>query len=86
VTSRINARLDDDLARKVEELRKLTGKSASAIIKAALEAYYEAARASGDLQPKRALEQAGFIGCAEGEADLSTRYKELLTKTMSAKT
>ncbi len=36
MSSRINAGIDDELARKLEELSRATGKSASALIKAAL--------------------------------------------------
>jgi predicted DNA-binding protein len=82
---RINARLDEELARKVEELSKLTGKNASAVIKAALEAYYERMR-SGDLSARAALERAGFIGCSRGEADLSTGYKASLSRSLGKKT
>jgi predicted transcriptional regulator len=44
MSSRLNARVDDELARKVEALSRATGKSASSIIEAALEAYIESAR------------------------------------------
>ncbi|MEY4509754.1 MAG: hypothetical protein RLZZ450_1876 [Pseudomonadota bacterium] len=44
MSGRLNARVDDELARKVEALSRATGKSASSIIEAALEAYIESAR------------------------------------------
>ena len=84
MSHRINARLDDELARKVDELCKLTGQSASAIIKVALEAYYERTRAAG-MSPRAVLEQSGFIGCAEGSPNLSTDYKRLLESSMRSK-
>ena len=86
MSSRLNARVDAELARKVEELSRATGKSASAIIKAALEAYIENARVSGKVHPRLALERAGLIGCAEGEADLSQTYKQSLVESVSEKT
>lgn len=86
MSSRINARIDDELARKVEELSLATGKSASSIIKAALEAYIESAHVSGEVRPKLALERSGFIGCANGEPDLSQTYKQSLTESLSSKT
>jgi predicted transcriptional regulator len=86
MSSRINARVDDELARKIEELSRATGKSASSIIKAALEAYIESAHVSGEVRPRLALERAGFIGCANGEPGLSQTYKQSLAKSMSSKT
>jgi len=86
MSSRINARVDDELARKLEELSRATGKSASTIIKAALEAYIESARVSGEVRPKLALERSGFIGCANGEPGLSQTYKQSLAHSMSSKT
>ena len=83
---RINARIDDDLALKLEELSRATGKSTSAIIKAALEAYIESARTNSEVRPKLALERAGFIGCESGEPQLSQTYKQALRETMGSKT
>ncbi|HEX5657146.1 MAG TPA: ribbon-helix-helix protein, CopG family [Polyangiales bacterium] len=86
MSSRINARVDDELAEKVEELRRITGKSASAIIKAALEAYFETVKGSSETRPRRALEQAGFIACANGEPNLSRDYKRELADSLRGKT
>jgi predicted transcriptional regulator len=84
MASRINARIDDELAARIEALSKRTGKSMSAIVKAALDAYYEQVQASGK-NPKAALQAAGFIGCAEGDRDLSTGYKDELARRWSKK-
>lgn len=86
MSSRLNARVDDELARKVEALSRATGKSASSIIKAALEAYIESARVREEVHPRRALERAGLIGCANGEPDLSRSYKQVLVDSVRAKT
>jgi metal-responsive CopG/Arc/MetJ family transcriptional regulator len=86
MSSRINARIDDELARKVEELSRATGKSASSIIKAALEAYVESAGAHGEVRPRLGLERAGFIGCASGDPGLSQTYKQSLGESLSTKT
>jgi metal-responsive CopG/Arc/MetJ family transcriptional regulator len=84
MSSRINARIDDELARKIEALSRATGKSASAILKAALEAYLERPELSAEARPMLAL--AGFVGCASGDAELSSTYKRSLTKSLSTKT
>lgn len=86
MSGRINARLDDELAEKVEELRRITGKSVSALIKAALEAYFENVKGSNAVRPGRVLEQAGFIACASGEPNLSRDYKRTLGDSLSSKT
>jgi predicted transcriptional regulator len=85
MSHRINARLDAELARKLDELSARTGKNASAVIKAALEAYYERMHA-GDAGPKLALERAGFIACGSAAADLSTTYKASLSQSLGSKT
>jgi predicted transcriptional regulator len=85
MSSRLNARVDDELARKVEELSRATGKSASSIIKAALEAYIESANASDQVRPRLALERAGLIGCVNGDPELSQRYKQSLVDSVSSK-
>jgi predicted transcriptional regulator len=82
MTRRINARIDDELARKLAEIQKITGQGTSTIIKLALDAYIERLR-STTASPKHGL--AEFIGCAEGDAELSTRYKDTLTGSWSAK-
>lgn len=86
MSSRLNVRVDDELAQKVDELARATGRSASAIIKAALEAYLESSSVSGETYPKLLLAQAGFIGCASGDTDLSQTYKQALGDSLSAKT
>jgi predicted transcriptional regulator len=86
MSSRLNARVDAELARTVEGLARAMGKSTSAIVKAALEAYIESARVSGEVRPRLALERSGRIGCAKGDADLSQTYKRSLVESASGKT
>ncbi|HVZ72441.1 MAG TPA: ribbon-helix-helix protein, CopG family [Polyangia bacterium] len=81
MTFRINARLDPDLARKVEAIRKKTGRSTTEIVKASLESYYVAVAKAA--RPAELL--ADFIGCAAGPADLSRTYKAELTKSLGKK-
>ena len=81
MTARINARLDAELARKLEELRQRTGRSTTEILKASIEAYYEAERS----RPRAIELLADLIGAGEGDPDLSTSYKEALTESLSKK-
>jgi hypothetical protein len=71
---RINARLDDDTRRKLAYVERETGWSISDIVRKAIDAYYKTFKAA-KADPGGALRKSGFIGCAEGPADLSTTYK-----------
>jgi hypothetical protein len=82
MTKRINARLDPELARKVDALRKRTGQSTTDILKASLESYY--VTVIRDERPAARL--ADFIGCASGARTLSEDYKDELTKSWLGKT
>jgi hypothetical protein len=83
-TVRINARLDDGSARKLGYLTDAMHASVTDVIKAAIDHYYGEVRArhrSGGA----ALLDSGFVGCAEGDEDLSLRYKEHLAAGLAAK-
>ena len=74
---RLNARLPDELAEKLGALERLTGQTASEIVRAALERYYETV--CGSRQTARdAILGSGLVGCGEAEAELSTTYKARL--------
>ena len=81
MTARINARLDADLARKVQTLRRRTGQSSTEIVKASLESYYAAVMR----EKNPAMLLADFVGCARGPANLSSSYKSELTKSLRRK-
>ncbi|UJB68736.1 CopG family transcriptional regulator [Acaryochloris sp. 'Moss Beach'] len=69
---RINARLDDEYALKLNYLQRQTEKSVTEIIKLALDAYYQE---YAQQHPIDLLTESGFIGCGEAESNLSTHYK-----------
>ena len=79
MTERLNARIDRELARKVKVLRERTGRSTTEIVKASIEAYYQAY----SVEPVHLL--SDFIGCARGPKDLSTTYKTTLTASLEKK-
>lgn len=81
MTQRINARLEPELARKLEALRKHTGQSITEIVTASLESYYVAV--TGAKKPARLL--ADFVACASGSAGLSRTYKADLSKLLARK-
>jgi hypothetical protein len=82
MTTRINARLDAGLARKVRDLRKRTGQSTTEVVKASLESYYVAV--TENATPASLL--AELIGSAEGPPDLSETYKDALAESLRRKT
>ncbi len=83
--NRINARLDDDLARKLEIVRRRTKRTLSQIVKESLTKYCDAEL--GQAPPAgSSFQAAGFIGCAEGPADYSSNYKAELSRSLKRKT
>lgn len=78
---RINARLDVELERKLAYLQARTGKSATEVVRASLENYFEfIAGSSGTVT---LLD--GLVGCSSGDADLSTTYKAALGDSVRGK-
>lgn len=84
MTKRINARIDAELYAKVMALRRTTNQSTTEVLEAAIELYYDAV--SGRVvTPQRVFERTGFVGCAEGPRDLSSKYKGYLAESVSKK-
>lgn len=81
---RLNARISDEQAKQLEELRQATGGSTSDIVREALRRYYEE-MCRRHVSANQVLEQVGFIGCGEADPELSTRYKEALTGSLEQK-
>jgi hypothetical protein len=82
---RVNARLDSDRASKFNYIRQRTNQGTSEIMKVAIDLYYERLRQEMSVKPLQLLQQAGLIGCAEGEPDLSVNYKQYLTESLNEK-
>ena len=81
---RINARLDENLAYKLDYLTHAEGMSVSNVVKESISRYYAEVRAP-QVVAQEILGCNGFIGCGESDADLSTNYKHTLTETLQAK-
>ena len=79
---RINARLGEDLARKLDYLAERTQQSASDVLRESIAAYYreieESAARAADLLDE-------FVGCVDGPRDLSSKYKEELDRSLTGK-
>ncbi|NCA90401.1 MAG: CopG family transcriptional regulator [Gammaproteobacteria bacterium] len=82
---RVNARLDDAHARKLDELCQRTGCSRTEVLRAAIDRYYseEATepRSAADI-----LRENAFIGCGDADPELAREYKQRLTECLANKT
>jgi len=78
---RINARLEGEVARKLDSLRQRSGRSTTAIIHAAIESYFE--QVAGAARAQALLEN--FVGCASAEAELSEQHKSQLSESLTSK-
>lgn len=81
---RLNARIDDRLARKIECLRRNLSLSTTDVVRRSIECLYEAELGSS-LRPASIIEASGLVGCGEAESDLSETYKGLLTDSLGSK-
>lgn len=82
--SRVNARLDESHAAKLEYLKRTTRLGVSDIVKRGIDLLYEDVRKEAR-DPFEILTETGFIGSGEGPSDLSERYKEELRELLDAK-
>jgi predicted DNA-binding protein len=85
MTSRLNARIDDALAAKLDYIQRRTNQSVTDIVRESIEQYYERFRQEQERAPQ-ALEQSGFIGCGQDDADLAATYKQRLGQSLADKT
>ena len=76
MSTQISARLDDELAARVERHRTKTGETIE-LVQAALEAYVRT-----DSRAWRAFEDAGFIGISKGPRTLARNWKQALTSSL----
>lgn len=82
---RINARVPESIADKLEELLQLSDDNLSEIIVKSIENYYSAVLRERT-NPSKILRQNKFIGAASGPSDLADRYKDYLDEGLSEKT
>ena len=76
---RINARLDDSYAEKIEYLKQATGLSLSDLMRESLERYYVEVRAEAERRQDELDDLVGaFKGRADTPTDLAAEYKRYL--------
>jgi predicted transcriptional regulator len=81
---RLNARLPEELARKLEALERATGQSTSNVVRSALERYFDEICGPGR-SARDAILASGLVGCGEADADLSMTYKSTLREGFGQK-
>ena len=85
MATRVIARIDDELARRLGQLRRRTGKTMSQLVKEGLAQLCDSEARRGTDACGR-LREAGFLACADGPERLSETYKELLGDALRSKT
>jgi predicted transcriptional regulator len=80
---RVNARFDDDLARRMAYLTRATNQGVSDVIKSSVLMYYESLRRQE--APKLTHLDAWIGKCDSGRSDLSVNYKALWAEGLAAK-
>lgn len=85
MTTRLNARIDAELAAKLDRMQRRTNKSITEIVRESLELYYERFQRDEEGSSSRILQESEFIGCAEADPELSTTYKVHLHESLSRK-
>lgn len=83
--TRVNARLDADRMRKLEQLADTTGLSISDVIRDAIDHYADAKKAQSGPSAYEIMQRIGFIGCAKGPKDLAVNYKKYLAESLRKK-
>lgn len=81
---RISARLDDERAEKLRQLRGSTQLGISEIVRRAIDLLHrqETERCREKIDD---LLSSDFVGCAEGPKDLASNYKRFLTQSLDDK-
>jgi hypothetical protein len=84
MTTRINARIDADLSRQLDELRRRSGQTLTEIVEAALRAWTHE-----QLQKRPSAAEVfastGFIGSGAGPRDLARNAKKYLAESLERK-
>jgi hypothetical protein len=80
-------RYDEKVKKELDFIKAHLNSNQSQAIKDAIHTFYEYLKMEekAKLSPLEILKESGFIGCFKGEKNLSTTYKEQLTKRIKAK-
>lgn len=80
-------RYDDNVKKELDFIKAYLNSTQSQAIKDAIHAFYQYLKAEEKAKssPTEILKESGFIGSFEGKRNLSTTYKQELTKGIKAK-
>ncbi len=81
---RISAKLDDDRAEKLRQLRISTQSSISETVRRAIDLLHRQ-QVKRSRKKVDGLLSSDFVGCAEGPEDLASNYKQYLTRSLDGK-
>jgi predicted transcriptional regulator len=84
MTTRINARIDDDLARDLERIRRRSGQTLTATIEAALRAWAER-QGEAAARPGQIFAATGFVASGTGPRDLARASRKYLSGSLEKK-
>ena len=84
MAAQINAVLDDEHIAKLAYIQKQTQASVIETIKHAIAFYYQYLQEQ-KRDPAFLLKRSGFIGCGDGDPNLSTNYKATLKTILDKK-
>ena len=84
MTAQINAILDDEHIAKLAYIQQQTTENEVETIKHAIAFYYQYLQQQRQ-DPAFLLKQSGFIGCADGDPNLSANYKATLKTILDKK-
>ena len=80
-------RFDEKIKRELDFIKSYLNANQSQAIKDAIHAFYQFLKQEeqAQLSPAEIFKKSGFIGSFKGKKDLSTNYKEEVTKSIKAK-
>jgi Ribbon-helix-helix protein, copG family len=81
---RLNTRLPEELARKLEALKRATGQSTSNVVRIAIERYFTEICGSGR-SARETIYRTSLVGCGGADADFSAAYKSRMGEGLTHK-
>ncbi len=84
IKMRINARLDSIYEDKIKRLAHETKENVTNVLKKAIDLYYQHIQ-NTTKQHTDIILKSTFIGCADGDKNLSSNYKKLLKTSLKKK-
>ncbi|MEB3339093.1 MAG: hypothetical protein VKJ46_16600 [Leptolyngbyaceae bacterium] len=75
---KITVELESQDYQKLQQLQKNLGKDIDTVLMLAIEEFYDRHRVAVGAKALEILQRNGFVGCLQGEGDLSVNYKQEL--------